>query len=210
MIISYHGHEFFRIQFGDIVIATNPPHASSPHAGPHFGADIVLVSLNHKDFNAAESLSHGSRSPFVVIGPGEYEIKDVVIRGFGSTTEYSGKKYSNTIYTLSLEGMQLGFLGPIQTTVLPAEAKEAFDAIDILFVPIGGGDVLSAKDAYKLALGVEPKRIIPMHGGSKSDGALAVFLKEAGEDKKNQEEKLTIKKKDLLLDEGTVVVLKPV
>lgn len=207
MIITYHGHEFFRIQFGDIVVATNPPDSPSAHKGPRFGADIVLVSVNHEDFNGALTMSHGARSPFVVSGPGEYEVKDVVIRGFAGAAEYGGKKLINTLYLLSLEGMQLGFLGPLGNPILPTDAKEGFDNIDVLFLPVGGGPVLSAKDAYKLALAIEPKRIIPMHYEEKT-GALAAFYKEAGESLSTRAEKVTLKKKELSENEGEIISLK--
>ncbi len=210
MIITNHGLEFFRVQFGDIIIATNPPGKKSAFKGPRFGADIVLTSMNQKDFDGAEDLSFGNRSPFVINGPGEYEIKDVVVRGFASTSAYGGEERVNTIYTLGLEGMQIAFLGAIGKPEIPTDAKEAFDSIDILFVPIGGDGVLSAKDAYKLALTIEPKIIIPMHYGAAGDkGALQSFLKEAGA-KDEGLDKLTLKKKDLEGKDADVVVLKVV
>ena len=76
--------------------------------------------------------------------------------------------------------------------------------IDILFVPIGGGDVLDVPQASKLAVKLEAKLIIPMHYGTQ---ALASFLKEEGIKEVEPVEKLTIKKKDLELMEGEIVVL---
>ena len=61
-------------------------------------------------------------------------------------------------------------------------------------------------EAYKLAVKLEPKLIIPMHY---SNETLKVFLKEAGEEGVKGEEKITIKKKDLENNEGNVVVLEP-
>ncbi len=211
MIITYHGLQFFRIQFGDIIIATNPPGKDSTFKGPRFGADIVLNSINQKDFDGADTLTHGNRSPFVVSGPGEYEVKDVVIRGFPSVSNYGGEERINTIYALSLEGMQIAFLGAQSKAEIPSDAQEAFDSIDILFVPIGGDGVLSAKDAYKLALSIEPKIVVPMHyGGVGEKTALQTFLKEAGESSIDPVDKLTLKKKDLEGKDTDIVVLKAV
>jgi len=208
MIITHHGLEFFRIQFGDIVIATNPPSKGSSVKGPRFGADIVLVSLKHSDFDGSAEMSFGNRTPFVIDGPGEYEIKDVVVRGFTSQTKYDGESRMNTIYTLNLEGMQLAFLGAMGGSEIPNEAKEAFDKVDILFLPIGGG-LLSAKDAYKLVLSIEPAIVIPMHYDN-DKAALGAFLKEAGEEGEAPVEKLTLKKKDLEGKDADIVVLKAV
>src|SRR3989338_488837 len=69
----------------------------------------------------------------------------------------------------------------------------------------GQGDgVLGHAAAYKLAVQLEPKVIVPMHYDEKS---LKAFLKEAGAEGTKAEEKLTIKKKDLEGKEAEVVVL---
>lgn len=207
MIISYLGGEFFKVQFGDITLAFNPISKDSKLKSSRFGADIALVSTNHTDFNGIEQVFHGEKKPFVVSGPGEYEIKGVFIKGLPSTSSYGGKSLINTIYNVSLENMNICFLGAINTPELPREAEEALDAVDILFVPIGDEGVLSPAKAYKLAVSLEPKIIIPMHYGDVgAKDALKTFLKEAGENP-NPEPKLTLKKKDLEGREGDVIVL---
>ncbi|NQV88568.1 MAG: MBL fold metallo-hydrolase [Parcubacteria group bacterium] len=208
MIITYLGVEAFKVQFGDIVLAFNPVSKESKFKQSRFGADIALVSLNDKDLNGVENLSHGDRAPFIVSGPGEYEIKDVFIKGFLESSEYGGKKRINTIYTVSLEGMNLCFLGALGVPELKDATSEAIDGVDILFVPIGGEGVLSPADAYKLAVNLQPKIIIPMHYGDVGDkNALKTFFKEGGEETVAPIDKLTIKKKDLEGKEGDIVVL---
>jgi len=228
MIITYLGLEAFKIQFGETVIAVNPVSKESSHKSARFGADIALVSLNDKDFNGLENVTHGERAPFAISGPGEYEIKDIFIKGFKSESRYqlpSGSKEPrlNTIYSISLEGMNLCFLGALDSKDLSAETTEALDDIDVLFVPVGGDGVLSPTAAYELAVKLEPRLIIPMHYGGAGlrqtragsglaeagDKALKVFLKEAGEEGSKPVDKLTLKKKDLEGKEGEVVVLLP-
>ena len=81
------------------------------------------------------------------------------------------------------------------------------EAVDVLFVPIGGQGALNASQAYKLAVSIGPKIIIPVHYGNIGDAdALKAFLKEAGENPK-PEAKLTLKKKDLEGKDADVVVL---
>lgn len=204
MVISYAGGECFKVSQGDLTLAFNPPGKNSKLASAKFGADIALVSLDHPDFNGVENASFGEREPFVIEGPGEYEVKSVAVRGFATPSEYGGKKSINTIYSVSLEGMNLCFLGALGTADVPPAAKQELDNIDVLFLPVGGEGVLEHAQAYKLAVGLEPKVIIPMHYNEKS---LKAFLKEAGEEGKKPEEKLTIKKKDLEGKEAEVVVL---
>ncbi len=89
---------------------------------------------------------------------------------------------------------------------------EALGEIDILILPVGGNTVLSASAAAKVVNELEPKIVIPSHFKMKDlifdlDG-LEKFIKEMG-GKKEEMEKLTVKKKELQ-EEGTkVVVLEP-
>ncbi len=198
MVISYLGGQCFKISQGDLTLAFNPPSKDSELKASKFGSDIVLISQNHEDFNGVENASFGEREPFVISGPGEYEVKGVAVRGFGSETSYGGQKSINTIYSVSLDGMNLCFLG-----ALPTSAKQELDDIDILFVPIGDKGVLDYEKAHELAVQLEPKAIVPMQYDA---AALKSFLKEAGEDVKPVE-KLTVKRKDLEGKEGEIIVL---
>lgn len=210
MIISYLGGEFVKVQFGDTVLAFNPPARDSKLKTARFGADIALSTLNHPDCNGMETVAHGGRAPFVINGPGEYEVKDITIRGFATESRYGGEKRINTVYLVTLEGMRLCFLGALTNRELPERVQEAFDGIDILFLPIGGGGVLAPADAHALAVSLEPRLIIPIHyEGQGEKDALKVFLKEAGEKQLAPVEKLTVKKKELEGKEEEIIVLKP-
>jgi L-ascorbate metabolism protein UlaG (beta-lactamase superfamily) len=212
MIITYHGAEFFKVQFGDTIIAFNPISKDSKLKPSRFGADVALVSLNHPDMNGVDQLSFGDREPFVISGPGEYEIKGVFIKGYPSESAYGskkGEKQINAIYSVSLEGMNLCFLGALRSgSPVPAEIQEPLEGIDILFAPIGGDGVLSASEAYKLAVKLEPKIVIPMHYGMNGDkNSLKTFLKESGEENVKPIDKLTLKRKDLEGKEGEIIIL---
>ncbi len=163
-------------------------------------ADVALLSTN------ASGSSEGGI--FVVKGPGEYEVKDVVIKGFMSE---GPEKKVNTIYMISFEGMNLCFLGALANPVLPSNTVENLEDIDILFVPVGGdpskaeaSGVLDAASAYKLAVSLEPSVIIPMHYNAET---LKKFMKESGEEV-SPLDKLVVKKKDLETREGDIVILK--
>lgn len=204
MVITYQGGQCFKVVFGDTTIAFDPISKKSDFTAVKFGADAAFVSLNHPNFNGTEEVAFGSKEPFVVHGPGEYEIGEVTARGYGVKTTYDGKECFNTIYQVGLEGINMVFLGALADADIDPKILSEFGDIDILFVPIGGGDVLDVPAAAKLATKLEAHAIIPMHYDSK---ALGVFLKEMGIETK-AEEKLTVKKKDLLIMEGQVVVLK--
>lgn len=210
MVITYHGGEFFKVTFGDTTVAINPISKKSKLNSVRFGADIAIVSLNDKDFNGVEQVTHGDKEPFVIKGPGEYEVKKVFIKGLQSVSEYGGSERINTIYSIELEGMNLVFLGALNSKKLNTTVKEVLGKVDVLFVPIGGNGVLDTTEAHAFAVELEPKIIIPMHYGEIEDAkptALAKFLKEDGGENGKPIDKLTIKKKDLDGKEGEIVVL---
>lgn len=209
MIVTYYGKQYFKIQLGERTIAYNPIGKDSKEKGSRFGADIVLTSLRHPDFNGADQCAYGDREPFVISGPGEYEVGGIFIKGFGTETTYAGEKKINTVYSVMFEGINLCFLGSLNSAdSLSREVKEGLGEIDVLFAPIGGGDILSASDAYKLTLALDAKVVIPMDY-EHTKGSLETFIKEGGANAETME-KFTFKRKDLDDKEGAVVVLKTV
>lgn len=201
MVISYLGGECFKVSQGDLTLAFNPPAKGSRLASAKFGADIALVSLDHEDFNGVDNAAFGEREPFIIQGAGEYEVKGVAVRGWGTQASYEGKETINTTYNVGLEGMNLAFLGTLTGGDLPASAKQELDDIDILFVPV---ETLGVAQAYKLVVQLGPKAVVPMHYDAAS---LKAFLKEAGAEGQKPVEKLTVKKKDLEGKEAEIVVL---
>ncbi len=206
MIITYLGKQFFKIQQGELVVAFNPisKDSKSKDLISRFGAAIALSTTNHPDYNGFDMVSHGETVPFEIKGPGDYEVKDVFIKGVLNETTIDGKKYINTIYSLSIEGISICFLGAVSQGKLSAEVYGQIETPDILFVPIGNNDLLNPAEAYKLAVSLEPKIIIPMEYDT---ATLKAFLKEGGQEKVVPVEKLTIKAKELVGRQGDIVVL---
>lgn len=204
MVITYHGGQCFKVSFGSTTIVFDPISKKSKLSGVRFGADVAFISLNHPDFNGGAEMSFGSKEAFVIQGPGEYEVGEVTARGYGVQTTYENVPRYNTIYQVTLEGINIVFLGALGSDVIDSRILGELDDIDILFIPIGGGDVLDVPAASKLATKFEAKCIIPMHY---TDTALKAFFKEEGIDPVQPVEKLTVKKKDLAEMEGEIVVL---
>ncbi len=207
MIITYYGKQFFKIEQGKLTVAFNPVSKSSKTGiTAKFGADIAFITTNHPDYNGVEQLSHGERSPFQITGPGDYEVKEIFIKGLLSHSAVGGKEYINTMYALTIDNINIVFLGALAgTDDLSKDAREAINEPDILFIPVGGEGTLDPKAAAKLASSLEPKLIIPMDFDNAS---LKAFLKEAGEEKAETADKITLKLKDLDGKEGEVLVLK--
>lgn len=206
MIITYQGGQCFKVSFGDTTIAFDPISKKAKGLTPvKFGSDAAFISMRHPNFNGRDQVAHGNKEPFVADGPGEYEIGEVTARGFGVATKYDGKDRFNTIYQVQLEGMNMVFLGALSDPAIDPKILGELGDIDILFVPIGGGDVMDVPAASKLAVKLEAKCVIPMHYDAT---ALKAFLKEEGATDVKPVDKLTLKKKDVAAMSGDIVVLK--
>jgi hypothetical protein len=158
MIITRHSQAFIKIQQGDMIFAFNPISKDFDAKAAKFGADAAIISLNDSAFNGKETVTFGSKEPFVINGPGEYEIGGIFVRGFSSV---GPDEKINTIYTTIIDGIRICHLGGLSSSALSAEAIEEMGEIDLLFVPISGGKFLSPKDAIKLATSLEAKIIVP-------------------------------------------------
>lgn len=214
MILTYHDGFCVRASAGDTTVVFGPVSKASKHFKPiNFSADVVFTSLNHGDMNGWEDVRRprlestapngAGKQPFVIQGPGEYEIKDIAAFGFGSASHYGGQERINTIYSVAFDGLTVAYLGALSGTDLPKELLE-MDEPDILIVPLAT-DTLTPAEAQKVAVQLEAKLVIPI---AYDDKTLKQFLKEAGAEDVKPEEKLTLKKKDVAGKENEIVLLK--
>ena len=213
MILTYHEGACIRAAAGDTTLVFGPVSRSSKKFKPtNFGADIAFISLHHPDMNGAAEAGRGDKQPFVISGPGEYEIKEVTAAGFSAGSTWGGEapssakamegKRINTVYSVHFDGLSLLYLGALGDLDLPSDVLE-MDAPDVLIAPICGEGALSPAEAQKLGVKLEAKVIIPILYDEKN---LKQFLKEAGESVVPVD-KLTIKPRDIAGKENEVVVL---
>lgn len=209
MIINYNGVESFKLQAGNFALAFNPVSKNSKHKEIRFGADVTCVTTQHSDFNGTDQTGSKNKETFVVDGPGEYEIGGVFIKGFPTKTNYGGEERINTIYSVLMDNINVGFLGTLSANEIEGDLRESLNTIDILFIPIGGEGVLGSEEAYKLSVKLNAKIIIPMcYGEVGEKDALKKFLKLSGDENIKAQEKLTIKKTEIDTKDGEIVVLK--
>ncbi len=84
--------------------------------------------------------------PYVVDGPGEYEIQGVGV--IGRTVE------SHTVYRVEIDGVSVVYV-PQANKALSAEDIDALDGVDVLIIP--GSDV-----AVSIIHEIEPSVVIPI------------------------------------------------
>ncbi len=164
------------------------------------------MSVPDDDWNGVETATHGEKEPFVVSGPGAYEVGDVTISGYATPADYGDVKsdVGNTIYIVELDGIRVLALGGLSSPKLPPEVRSEIDDIGIVLVPVGGG-TLSPKDAHELVTSIEPNVIIPYAVGKEEE--LKAFLKAEGETGAKPTDKFTVRMKELATMDGDVVLL---
>ena len=208
MVITWYGQSCFKIQSGDLVIAIDPFAKEIGLTPPRFRARIVLVTHPHFDHSNVETIAG---EPFVITGPGEYEVAGTYIRGIDTFHDrVEGKERGkNTAYVIEMEEIRILHLGDFGEETLRDEMRDAIGEIDILMIPVGGTYTIDAEAAAKAVNQLEPKIVIPMHyklPGVKAELApVEHFLKEMGTGAIPPEEKLTLKKKDLSAEGKTEV-----
>jgi L-ascorbate metabolism protein UlaG (beta-lactamase superfamily) len=217
MNIVWYGQSFFQITTSPknnekINIAIDPFSQEIGIKPPILETDILLISHNHSDHNNIKTIKN---NPFIIDGPGEYEIKNIYIKGFyGFHDNVLGKERGRiTIYTIESEGIKICHLSDLGQKELDEKQLEQIGDVDILMIPIGGNFTINAQEAIKIMSQIEPKIIIPMHYQIpklklKLDD-VDKFLKILGIKDIEPLPKLSIKKKDIAEEEAKIIVLKP-
>ena len=212
MDITWHGLGSFSITgkpiSGEVSLVTDPFLGGDGLRYPRtLTAAMVVQSHDHEDANnvAAISGSH-KKQPFLVHHAGEYEVQGLFVTGIRAPKK-NGEEH--TIFRFVIEGIKIGFLGALDRTLTNTELELLGD-IDVLIVPVGGGDVLDKDGAQEVVNEVEPRLVIPSHfavSGFKRDLADAeAFCKELSCPREDVT-KLKITKSSLPQEEVKVAVL---
>jgi L-ascorbate metabolism protein UlaG (beta-lactamase superfamily) len=204
MVITYYGISCFKLQSGDLVLATDPYSKETGLTPPRFQTNIITVSSDEAMHNNVDALNSKSENELFVINcPGEYETNGIRIKGIQTK--------GSTIYAIEWEGMKLVHLGSYKEKTMRDEIVEQIGTPDILFIPVGGNSTISHENAAKIVNDISPRVVIPMYFKIENLKTklepIDSFLKEMGE-KIKSEEKFTVKKNSLpSAEESQIVVL---
>lgn len=218
MEVSFIGHSCFKIKGKNATIVFDP--YSPEKVGfklPKLEADVVCVSHSHEDHNNISGVKgvEEGKTPFVVLGPGEYDVKGIHVRGIKTFhDDKEGKERGiNTLYYCEIDGFFVLHLGDLGHE-LSKEILEEFDRVDVLLIPVGGVYTIDAEKAVDIISEIEPSYVIPMHyqtekltGVSQKLDTVDKFISEWGSDTVKKETKLKITSKGDLPEETQVVIL---
>ena len=215
MEISWLGHSCFLLRGKNVMLVTDPftPQQGSSQGEPSrlskINASIVTISHNHPGHNYVAGVGG---TPYVVRGPGEYEISDVLITGVASYhDDKRGQEHGrNTIYIIHMDDLAICHLGDLGHTLQEEQLEEVADA-DVLLIPIGGQNTIHATQAAEIISQVEPRIVIPMHyppTTGETPDPLDKFCREMGVETVNTQPRCVITKNNLPA-EMQVVLLTP-
>ncbi|NWF69031.1 MAG: MBL fold metallo-hydrolase [Chloroflexi bacterium] len=207
MDITWFGHSCFRIsERGRLTIVTDPFSEALGLPVPRVKGDVVTISHQMPGHNAVEVVKGHT---YLLDGPGEYEIGGVFITGLALHDASTGRL--NVAYLLDydhLTVLHLGDLGhvPDQSTM------EALGEVNVVLVPVGGGNALRAAQAAEVIALLEPNYVVPMHfalpGLALELDPVDKFLKAMGVGKFAEEDVLKVAAGSLP-DQPQVVLLRP-
>ncbi len=181
----------------DVVVLLDAYKPSSGDFPRSFSSHLALYSRGR------ENSATISQNPFVLDTLGECEIKEVLVTAWPTDS-------GTIVFKLNAENLSLVHLGRMNKKP-DLSALEKIGIIDVLFVPVGGGqNYLSPEDASTLVSALEPRIIIPIgyHCDTDKDALpLTAFIKEMGLKPDITDKKIILKKKDLPQGETKLIVL---
>ena len=208
MEITWLGHCCFRIRAKEATVVTDPCDKSTGYSLGRPTADLVTVSFHDP---AHDAVSAVAGDPKVIDGPGEFEISGASVVGVTTwrDKDKGATRGRNVCYVIELEDLRIAHLGGIGH-VPTSDQVEEMGNVDILLIPVGGGDSLDAPPAAETVSLLEPKLVIPMHYKTDAEKApldpVDRFLKEMGAKVSETLTKLAVQRNSLP-DETQVMVV---
>jgi L-ascorbate metabolism protein UlaG (beta-lactamase superfamily) len=191
MELTWYGRTCVRMRSKDAVVVADPYQSNIGPTGRGVTGDIVTFS--HPDdaphprgkgrlSRDGSTLLPGSlEDAFCLDGPGEYEVKDVLITGVRTfRDEHKGaERGRNIAFVVELDGVHVIHLGDIGH-LLTEDKLTDIGPVDVACIPVGG--ILSATKAAELVAQLDAKVVVPMLvcEDADSDEALGKFLHEMG------------------------------
>ncbi len=171
MEITWYGRTCIRLRGREAVVVADAYPAIVGPTGRGITGDILTYS--HPDdeplpkAKGRRSRDGGTVIPtsldaaFVLDGPGEYEVKDVLLTGVRTYRDdkRGDERGRQTAFVVELDGLHTIHLGDVGH-LLTVEALGDIGSVDIACVPIGGS--LTATKAAELIAQLDPKIVVAM------------------------------------------------
>ncbi|MFN2568018.1 MAG: MBL fold metallo-hydrolase [Candidatus Dormibacteria bacterium] len=174
MDVTFHGSSCVRLRGREVQVVVDPHDSALRTLGK---ASPELIVRTEGATRPELLRPHGDGSPQEVSGPGEYEVRGVRVRGIPSSP-------IATIMQIELDEVRVVALGALER-VLTEDEIDSLGKVDLLLLPVGGGDALGASAATKLVNAIAPAVVVPLEPAagrvrSEESATVAVFAREMG------------------------------
>jgi L-ascorbate metabolism protein UlaG (beta-lactamase superfamily) len=133
-----------------------------PTIAPH-AAHLLLVTHEHADHNGVDVITGSPQVVRSTAGRFETAIGEVVAIASEHDAEAGTRRGPNTIFVFSLDGIRVCHFGDFGQAALRPEQRAAIGAVDVVFVPVGGGPTIGAEAAAAIVAELAPRWAVPMH-----------------------------------------------
>ena len=161
MDLTWLGHGCFRLRGKNASVVTDPFPPSIGLKLPKLEAELVTVSHPHENHSYTQAVAGGG---YRIEGPGEYEVAGVSVFGLPTFHDASSgaERGRNTVYVIELDDVRICHLGDLGHRLGDQDA-ESIGTVDVLLVPVGGHNTLSAAQAAEVVRQIDPRVVVPMH-----------------------------------------------
>lgn len=211
MDVSWLGHACFRLRGRSAAVVTDPYPPALGVRLPRLEANLVTVSHAHPNHSFAQAVQG---DPFVMQGPGEYEVAGVTVLGIPTFHDGAGgaERGRNTVYVIEVDDVRVCHLGDLGHRLGDGDL-ETIGTVDVVLAPVGGGASLDGAAAAEVVRQLEPRIVVPMHF---RQAALKTalesaerFLKEMGVEAAEAQPRLSVQPTSGESDTTRVVLLEP-
>jgi L-ascorbate metabolism protein UlaG (beta-lactamase superfamily) len=217
MEVTWYGRTCIRLRGKDAVVVNDPYQSVVGPTGRGITGDIVTFShpddrplpkAKGRPSRDGKSLLPSSLDEaFVLDGPGEYEVRDVLVTGVRTYRDdvkgaQGGKGVAFVVEVDGLHVMHLGEIGHLLTE----EKLADIGAVDIACIPLGGA--LNPTKAAELVAQLDPRIVVPMplcDDEADCQEALSKFFHEMGAEPTTQP-KLSVTTSSLPSETTTVML----
>ncbi len=172
-------------------------------------ARVVVATAPHAWHN---NIGAAGSDAIIINQPGEYETGGIffTLIPLLSNSTLGQKNMPASILKMQIEGLNVVYAGSLKFPI-PTEIEDELGQVDILILPVGGGDLAKAEEAAKLVREIEPRAVVPVAFAQDKIkaklGTVAAFLSEAGLKAGPAEDNFRVLKKDLPVEATVVKIL---
>jgi L-ascorbate metabolism protein UlaG (beta-lactamase superfamily) len=125
--------------------------------------DVLFVTHEHLDHNGVEAVGGEPAVLRSTAGKLESPIGEVVAVASEHDAAAGTERGPNTIFAFELEGVRIAHFGDFGQAGLRPEQAAALGALDLVFLPVGGGPTIGAGQAAAIVEELSPRWVVPMH-----------------------------------------------